>query len=364
MQRFLQSPFNGAGIRITQYKDNYRPLADDIIRNVEGVEASVTTHRLRKLFYYTDPAICPADKLELPSFGNDFVQALFKYIEEELKPVATIPKPLQFPRKWLWRNAVLLLFLAVAIAILLWPDQPKFWEEHFEDVSVKALNSNGWQILDYDSVAFSRQIKPGCLTLYTYPGDYWVKWEHGEQPMIKNLPVKEIGTDHCAISVRLMNFNPYQNYQQVAVFLFGPDIDRKNHLRISANYSHSNQKEFQFIGKYTDRRQFVQILHMINGRPHEKDGGDLRVPEFHLKPFSEIGIVLEVREQTVTIGYWAGNYWVPVNVDNKSVVELPFVPKYVGIAAFQGFTDEYGQPLGADTIPAFFDYLKVEPLPE
>jgi hypothetical protein len=83
-----------------------------------------------------------------------------------------------------------------------------------------------------------------------------------------------------------------------------------------------------------------------------------------LKPFHEIGISLEVREQTVTIGYWAGDYWVPINVDNKSVVELPFVPKYIGIAAFQGFTDEHRQPLGADTIPAFFDYVKVEPLPE
>ncbi|MBX2892530.1 MAG: hypothetical protein KF734_16505 [Saprospiraceae bacterium] len=48
--RFLQSPFNGAGFRVSQHKDSYRPLANDIIRAVPGSEASVTTNRLRKFF--------------------------------------------------------------------------------------------------------------------------------------------------------------------------------------------------------------------------------------------------------------------------------------------------------------------------
>lgn len=40
----------------------------------------MTTNRLRKLFYYTDPAICDPDKLERSSFVDDFIQALLQYV--------------------------------------------------------------------------------------------------------------------------------------------------------------------------------------------------------------------------------------------------------------------------------------------
>lgn len=223
--RFLQSPFNAAGFRVSQHKDSYRHLADDIIRVVPGTEASVTTNRLRKLFYYTNPEICEESKLQKPSFGDDFIQALFKYIKEEPQSQPIIPKLRQFSRKWLWRGAALLLLLTIFITPWQWLDQPKYWEENFDDVSLEGLKSRGWEILDYDPRAFSKQKKPGCLTLYTYPGDYWVK--ENETPIIKNLLVKQLCFDHCIITTRLLGFNPYQNAQQAGIFLFGPDIDKK-----------------------------------------------------------------------------------------------------------------------------------------
>ena len=80
--RFLRSPFNGAGFRISQYKKAYQPLAGDILQALgeKTSPASVTTNRLRKLFYYTDPAICDPDKLERSSFVDDFIQALLQYV--------------------------------------------------------------------------------------------------------------------------------------------------------------------------------------------------------------------------------------------------------------------------------------------
>ncbi len=208
--RFLCGAFNGAGFKISQHKASYQPLADDIAQAVPGTETSVTTNRLRKFFYYTDPELCAPDKLEKPSFGDDFIQALFRYVESAPLPAttgnvepavaeisgasqmqATVPSLKFLFRKWGWRIAVILLMLLIALITWQQINRPGYWTEEFNSVSVDSLKSRGWEILDYDSVAFHKQLKPGSLTLYTYPGGFWVKKDSGEVPMIKNLVLKK-----------------------------------------------------------------------------------------------------------------------------------------------------------------------------
>lgn len=246
---------------------------------------------------------------------------------------------------------------------MIWLDQPKYWEENFDDVSVEGLKSRGWKILDYDSMAFSKQLKPGYLTLYTYPGDYWVKWEKGEKPLIKNMLIKRLDVNSCEITARLKNFDPYQNAQQAGIFLFGPEMDRNNCFRITFVFTKIHEKGIPYRDEWTDRIQSLQARIMINGK--SVDGGifTLRCPEFEPNLLKPITLVVTVDGRNVTTRFSLGDEWEQVNRETLAS-ELHFFPKYIGLAAFQGFTDDNGNPKGADTIPAFFDYVKVEPLPE
>lgn len=86
LTRFCESPGNGAGVKITSYKGNYKPLAEHIAQVVPHSAASVTVTRLRKFFYDTNPDLRPADKLQAPSFGDDFVRALRLYVAPDFSP--------------------------------------------------------------------------------------------------------------------------------------------------------------------------------------------------------------------------------------------------------------------------------------
>ncbi len=378
--RFQQSPFNGSGFRITQYKEAYQALADDIKNSAKEDAASISTHRLRKFFFYTDPSICPGDKLEKPSFGDDFIRVLFSYVasssvsaqSEEPKPLPPdgtlthepIPATEQFaPKvlslKWVWHSVAIVLLLVVGWMGWQYWSPPPYWTEEFTNVSVDSLKSRGWEILDYDSVAFGKQLKPGCLTLCTYPGDYWVK--PTEQPSIRNLLVKPVTSGTCVITTRLMDFDPYHNWQNAGVFLFGPTLDRQVFFRITFGFDQSSGRPYKYGNLATNKTQAIQIV-CQNGKIKEHRL-ILRYPEYE-PVLSEIGIVLEVAKRKITVKYWRGHEWSSIEEQHQFEMELPFTAAYVGLGAFQGLTDNNGVPLGADTLPAFFDYLKVEPFAE
>lgn len=261
-------------------------------------------------------------------------------------------------RKWLWRGAALLLLLAIAVATWQWFNRPKYWEEPFDDVSVEGLKSRGWEILDYDSVAFSRQERPGCLTAYTYPGGYWVKKDSGETPMIKNMVVKRIGFQNCTITSRLVGaFDPNQNWQGAGVCIYGSSLSFDDNLSVFFSYEKYTGNE-DSVKHY----QKVQAMLLVNGKCWEKPW-HIRLMNIDPHPFKEVEFELEVRKKHLSIGFRTDANWRSASLE-KLELDLPFSPAYVGLGASQGHTDSFGKPLGADTIPAFFDYLKVEPLPE
>lgn len=351
-KRFLQSPFNGAGFRISQHRASYKPLADDIVRTVPNSEASVTTNRLRKLFYYTDPSICAADKLEKPSFGDDFVQVLFKYIEEEPKPVAHIPKHQPFSRKWLWQGVAALLFSAVAIAFWQWPNPPKYWEEPFEDVSVAGLNSRGWEIVDYDSVAFSKQLRPGHLTLYTLRGDYWVV--PSDSPKITNLLLRKVDSEHFKVSVRIDSFNPYQDYQQAGIILLDKNKTRTHNIRFT----------FFCCATCTSSQQGLQIIKREHGTAYEAYKGLKEWPRGQTNPHKTQTIWLQIAVSKKIFRFFYHGSEEFASFSEIAEIDFDFEPCYVAIGAFRGLRDSTKNLNNSEAIPAFFDYVKVEPLPE
>lgn len=357
-KRYAESPFNGAGFRITQYKEAYQGLADDIARAVPGAAASVTTHRLRKLFYYSDPVVCAADKLEKPSFGDDFVRALREYAADD-KPAPPVPLDQTKPpgRKWqVYAWPVLFLLLAALAGLLFWPGSEEYWTEDFNSVSIDSLSSRDWEILDYDAAAFSRQLKPGYWTAFTYPGGYWVKKDSGEVPMIKNMLVRRLKSDECVILARLKDFDPYQNWQGAGICLYGPKRSLDDNLTVFFVFA-----RHPISPDSVEHVQKVQAVLLVNGKPREHNWMVRVRNNIAQPPVEEIEFELVVSQKQVSIFFrtdasWRSSFLDPVKL------ELPFAPAYVGLGASQGFTDFYGKALGADTIPAFFDYVRVLPL--
>jgi hypothetical protein len=277
-----------------------------------------------------------------------------KAVGKEVEP----PDLPRLSRKWLWGGAALLLFLAIAVAMWQWFEQPRKWEEPFNDVSVEGLKSRGWEILDYDSEAFSKQLMKGCLTLHTYPGGYWVKKDSGEVPMVKNMVVKKIGLKNCIITSRLVGtFDPNQNWQAAGICIFDPSLSFDNNLSVFFAYDKYRVNEDSFR-----QYQKVQISLLIDGKCWEKTW-HVRLVDNNPYPIKEVEFEVEVRKKHVSVGYRTDGIWRSASLE-KLELDLPFSPAYVGAGACQGHTDSLGNPLGADTIPAFFDYLKVEPLPE
>lgn len=363
--RFRQGPFQGAGIRVSQYKKSYEPLAADIASIVKNGQVSVTPHRLRKLFYYTDPNVCEPDKLEKPSFGVDFIEAIFEYLRERDAPAAVaqtvlVPPPRRRSKRLLWFGAALSLLCAIFIGSVLYRALPEPWSDEFDSAAPDSLCHRGWLVLDGDSVALSRQLKPGFLTLYTYPGDFWVK--DNEVPFIKNLLVRKLPGGDLRIKFRLVGFDPEQNWQQAGAILLNEQLDRYNFFRASFGFDRQKFKGYQAGARMTDRVQKLQSIISHEG-VIEEISVNLRAPEFD-PLLNEVGVLMDIKGKDLTISLWHGNEWSSIEIGYKREFKLRFAPAYVGLYACQGQTNEERLPLNADTIPAFFDYIRVEALQE
>lgn len=96
----FESRCPGEVLKETTFKGAYDDLRDDIIKEVSDMAPSVSTQRLRKLFYYTNPAVCPEKQLETPAFGKDFLDAIECYakagyeIPHSAETIVLIPESL------------------------------------------------------------------------------------------------------------------------------------------------------------------------------------------------------------------------------------------------------------------------------
>lgn len=349
--RFSQSPFNGAGFRITQYKEAYQALAGDIARAVPDAAASVTTHRLRKLFYYSDPDVCASDKQEKPSFGDDFVRALRTYAGEEKTlpaPMPDIRRPLS--RKWVWLAVLFVVALSALILAGRKNRLPKYWKEDFGSTHPDSLKRNGWAIEDFDAAAFSKQLQPKHLTLYTLRGDYW--YTPPDTPVISNLLFKKLSGESGKITFKLVNFNPTQNFQQAGLILLNENRDRSHNIRAT----------FAACETCIPALQSIQMVKMENGTAYEK-----RYPLISWSdeppaeaPLQELWIQVQYEKGKFRIFYHTGEEF--ASFGEVGNFDFNFQPRYVGIAAFRGIRNSFRVLNDSAEIPAFFEYVKFEPL--
>ena len=345
------------------YLGAYEELRDDILAIVPEANSSISLNRLRKLFYYTDPEACTPEKMEAPSFGKDFLEALEQYADCQKEKENLPVRRLTGAKKKLGIGLLILLLTAVCswmvFSFYFTTGEP--WREDFNDVSLEGLQSRGWEALDCDPTYFIRQTQPGMLTVYTLPGDFWVK--PNEERKITNLIVKPIGPRNVVITCKIVGFYPNQPHQQIAILLLKEKNIRVPHLRVGYGFGTSsgqNTKEGQRILLGTLELAAVQI------NVHEEVFTGLSVDkklyaDENMSAYPDtifLRVEIEGRKCRLFRKY---NYeW---NVfDRFKEVELSFAPALVGIGAFQGWTNDDGTPMGAEVIPGYIDWLEVRPL--
>lgn len=350
-ERFLRNRSNGNEFRQSSFRGAYENLRDDIIKKVHGAATSVSLTRLRKLFYYTDPDVCQPEHLEKPSFGRDFVEALERYVNEEEHKLP-VPAPLLESKSRNWKNGWLLLLLLPLGWWAIWffrPKPLKSWREDFNNTSPDSLRAHGFAWNDFDSTYWSRQLKDGALTLYTLPGDYWIK-PH-EKREIRNLMYKRVGGDCFTIIAKVDDFDPQKNCQQFTVFLFDERLSRETHLRAGISFWSPSREAPGVQHTTTDYQEYGQVTQQgyYHFRNPANDGPSIKT--FWLK--------IVYKNNKIEVFQKINNEWNIWGVCARPF-DLRFKPAYMGIAAFQGWTDDDGTPRDAAPITALIDYIQVE----
>lgn len=349
-KRFLSREPSRSPILSNTFLGSYDGLREDILQVVPGAELSVSPTRLRKLFHYTNPEVCSEEHLERASFGKDFLEILERYVvvaEEMPKPKGVQRQ--NFRKRW-GVLGVLMVATLLATAPLIFSPNSKPWLEDFKSLDVDSLKDRGWEIRHFDSKWFSRQLRDGkMLTLWTLPGDYWVK--EGEPRQITNMLVRRVEGDCFSVTMKICDFHPSQVSQQIALFLFDEHQNPKNWVRLGFEYlPSSNRGIYQITKTHSLDGEIVAL-----GAMHAEQVSDTstnRTQNIWLK----ISVVDKIYQPSHKIAY----DWMPI-VPSDIAVPINFKPSFVGIGAYQGWTLDDGTPKGADTIPAFVEHLIFEP---
>ncbi len=361
-------------VKGTSYKEGYEELRSDILRVVPDAESSLGLDRLRKLFYYTDPSVCPPNQMKLPSFGKDFLDAINRYIEDDLNEFQKGAQTDQtrarvgrgqrqrfqvFRLNWKYSTLLLLTIVGFPMAFLMkWPSPYENWREDFKDNSREGLEKEGWKFWDFDSVYFARQLADtGYLTLYTLKGDFWVK--PGEERYITNFLYRRLDCECCVITLKFKQFYPNQLYQQAAILLMDKVNPKENNLKVSFSYWEPENRDFQEI----DKVRGFQVAIQKNGEIIFADNSSLCFPT--PKPSvpcpDTVHFRLMLKNQQMEFQFKENEDWEGFQATTGKIYSYPFKPYYLGIGAFHGQTDKNGRALNADTIPVLIDFIKVEP---
>lgn len=316
-------------------------------------EASISVHRLRKLFYYTDPAYCPEDKLEALTFGEDFISPLKRIIPQTL-PIPKNPGPIKNHIKARRKKFILvggLLSLSLITYLLLSTlRKPYYFRDDFNTNSIADLKARGWDIMDFDSSLFFPQ-DTGLLTLRSSRGDYWVNSK--DTPCIKNLIYKKIPFMECfEVTTKFSFHGNHEPWQQCGIYLLDEKKNRIHNIRMT--FANLGETEPDIKGKVYNRG--YQIIKRDHGEASEiqrmyLEKSDTSINMFYLK-------ITRYKNQY--------KFYMHFGEESDSYTQLGemtfnFEPRIVSIAAFNGLRMSVHGPLNtASSIPAKFDWIKIK----
>lgn len=234
----------------------------------------------------------------------------------------------------------------------LFQSKPENFIEDFKSGDLNYLKAKGWNILfpNYEWLAYQPSIDSGIFTLWTLPGDNWTKPE--ELKLIPNLMVHKLNGRNFDVELKIQHFYPDQeSSQQIALFLLDKNFNLETCIRTSM-LLYCCPEPYQ-------RGVFVDMIKFDEGEPMNLGSNIyLMAKKGYMDEFRKMKIKLSVRKQFLTASSKPFADWESWHRTSESS-KLNFIPAYVGIGAFQGWTLDDGSPKNADTIPVSIDYFKI-----
>jgi hypothetical protein len=348
------------------YLPNYEDLKLDIRGLVSEANGSVSENRLRKLFYYTNKEAVDQATLQEARFGVDFLDACYNYISNNAQDRksfrqsqhAVVPQAQRSAGR-LARASIAVIILVTLGGFLLWFSMHKKaldsfvpLMENFKEVSLSGLENRGWQVLDYAKSHFEDQQREGYFTFHTLPGSYWTKPD--EPIFIPNTLVHKLPEGASGVRVCFDQFIPYQNWQSIGIVIFDKDLNRDRIVLATFGYSDLEMTERTtpyFIAAYgLSRGVPIMPFHTVRVDPSRSDGSTLRLDILWT------GEKFVCSSGTNDQGGFT-QQWEPFRKYGE--LDKPFEPAYVGIFACQGWTDDNREPVDADIIQAYLDWVEI-----
>lgn len=224
-----------------------------------------------------------------------------------------------------------------------------YFHDDFNSVSMDSLISRGWIVKSIDSTWWRRRNeKPNHITLFALRGDNWSLEKNHAQ--IKNLLMREIGSDCFVAEVHLTDFVPKQNWQQAGIILSENSAFTGKMIRLSIAYN-------DFFGGFEKPAEIIlQALSSSESGAQSKPEEIIHMPLFLLKEneknLAEKNLHCSALKIEKKGTHFKFLYSVSPNesfsFNKASEGYYSIRPRYISIFAIQGWAS--GLPL-----PAYFD---------
>lgn len=301
-------------------------------------------------------------------------EAYKRLVEEagNLPPAAEQQFPATERKRWEKFGLLLLLVLAIGLLSKVYfgkRDTQEFFMR-FTTSNLDSLEKGGW-FLHSDSIDQTVWNNPEYrdspyLVMETYLGDHWL-YNPDYDPQIANILTRPVSCgDCCEIEVKIVNFNPYQRYQQAGVFFF-EDEDILPNVRYTLVGTNGGYLRVQAAGrtaKYMTEEYFSILDPQYSPRLIVSTYDTNKVAgarDQYLNPIDSI--ILNVIFDGEQFFYKHRSRDSSYTLIGNSPTPIEDI-QYIGLAAFQGRPDIPSpvRPI-ADTIPAFFEYVKLTKCP-
>lgn len=348
------------------YLGNYDELIQSMKEKVPEYKAEFSAKRLVKLFYSTNSE--KTAQLEVATFGNRFIDGCYLYFTEGVQTRADYfnKKEIEIQptvnTDFNKRKAIvigIILILVTALSSILIKASVKTsapFEDEFEDVTLEGMKKRGWEVWNYNDSLFKKQPTKGYFSAYTTQGDIWVK--STEKQHLDNFIYQKINFDCFEVMTLIDNFKPQDENQQAGLVLFKEPNNFDEYIRLTIVYALIDKKLSTIYVTLIYWRNHIPIFKSISIQEGKKDS-------FFVYKYLPVGLY---------IGCQKGKFSFKMSIINKGnaffdiwqdmpQLPFPFQPKYVGLAAFRGISFLDTLPNNNPTIPAPFDYLKINPIP-
>lgn len=250
----------------------------------------------------------------------------------------------------------LIVVLIIFFYILYIVQKPNYFRDEFSGLVNGMKLSNNWLTIFKDSTWFNKQKSNEHLTLYTLPGGFWVK--NYENPIVRNTLLTKIEDRDFEINIKIDSFIPYEKYQQVGIILSNDLITFDNIVIFNLDFTLQNNE----ILKCAEGKIGVALTHVYQHNGVQYGSwilNNLEDYNTYKSRIHHVWLKIIYRRENRKIFAFA-----KVEDEFKEYFKIGqteglFSPKFAGISAYQGLTDDFGNALNAEIDPVLIDYFEL-----